>query len=176
MNMTEREATQKFIDEDATAEQMADWEFDQLPDFVKGYIECAFWTADPAPGSGEYSLDYDDWSNLLTDSKVALIKDAEAFDIGCGKLIDEAIAIAVEKGEPRNYDNRHAGHDAYLSIHGHGSGFLDRGNEPIWTELQNKARAYHASELHFCCTNSGDCNGPGNCDACDDKRGIYEAL
>lgn len=42
----------------------------------------------------------------------------------------------------------HAGHDFYLSRNGHGAGFFDRGDDPVFTELQDAAEACGDSEAY----------------------------
>jgi hypothetical protein len=142
----------------------------KLPDFHRGYIEAAFWLADPAPGSGEYYLDPDDYDSLSDDAKAALLQACNTFIVVNRSLLDRACEVE------ENYTDHQAGIDFYLSAHGHGSGYFARGNQTVWDELQEAARCSHAPELHLACTNAGDCNGPGNCDACDSHNGEYEVF
>lgn len=45
-------------------------------------------------------------------------------------------------------DESSAGHDFYLSRCGHGAGFFDRGNDPVFDELQAAAQIYSGLDVY----------------------------
>lgn len=146
----------------------------KLPDFIRGYVECAFFTADPKPESGEYILDEDDWSDLSKLDKAHMIIDAQSFLEQYAFEIESVVGLSTAVSG-RNYTEHQAGIDFYLSRNGHGSGFMDRGNEAIWKFLDNGAHEYGEANLHFICATPDPetCGGTGHCSYCDGREGAF---
>jgi hypothetical protein len=100
---------------------------------VDGYIECALWSST----DGDDSLDANyDASDVDPQAKRAAERDVKDFLTANAELI--AQAMEAKKG----YDYSNVGHDFWLSRNGHGAGFFDHGNAPVWRQLQQKAKEY----------------------------------
>jgi hypothetical protein len=142
----------------------------KLPDFQRGYVEAAFFTADPNPGPGEFDLDEADWQALTPQSRALMIISSQRFAEANSELIERALQ------EQDNYDMAQAGRDLYYSRNGHGTGYFARGNDKLWDDLQETAVKASPQELHFFCRSAGVCQGEGNCEDCNRRRGEFELM
>lgn len=92
-----------------------------LDAFTRAYLECALWTSDPDPGSGEWSES--DWWNIDAIDPADL---AEQVKI-CGEFQSANRADLDEISDTYHVDDTQHGHDFWLTRNGHGTGFWNRG-------------------------------------------------
>lgn len=129
------------------AAQSTDWLF-PLDRFTIGFLTAALWTSDPNPGSGEW-CEHDDREirNIAASSIQDAIGDCQDFQSANAddlELYEELRPIRPDA----DYTIREcAGHDFLLSRNGHGAGFFDRGNDPVFDRLQDAARVYGSWDL-----------------------------
>lgn len=146
-----------------------------LDDFTQGYVACAFWLADPRPGSGEYQFDTELWDGLDLTTQLTIIRDCLKFQLDNNHLLQVAYLTSFYNKRPNEYSpNECAGHDFYLSRNGHGTGFCDRGNEPIWQQLDDATDAFGESSLEYLPVD--DCEShreTGECNDDCDHEGVY---
>lgn len=112
--------------------------------FQDGYFECAEWLAS---GYGpkyesDNSLDDDDRAKLKGFTRAA-VKEGKA---DCRAFCDANAADIKMYCELSGRDMSSAGHDFWLSRNGHGAGFFDRGNDPVFDRLQDAARVWSTVE------------------------------
>lgn len=106
-------------------------------DFTMAYIECMLWsTMDNATEQGGEPLDanysWDDFSPAL---QRQVIEDCEEFSSLYESLIDG--------------DDKHAGHDFWLTREGHGAGFWDGDwEEPAATVLTKASETYGSFDIY----------------------------
>lgn len=120
-----------------------------LDEFTQGYVVCAFWQADPCPGSGEYVFDNALWDDLDLNDQLTIIRDCLKFQLDSNHLLQAAYLTKFYNKSPHYEPAECAGHDFYLSRNGHGVGFRDRGNDPLWEKLHEAARNCGEAELHY---------------------------
>lgn len=105
--------------------------------FLRGYLACAEWLAgcDVNP-DGELSDDRRDKARGWTRrAQREARQDCRAF---LKAQRADLTAYCVASGR----DMESAGHDFWLSRNGHGGGFFDRGNDPVFDRLQGAARVW----------------------------------
>lgn len=107
-----------------------------LDAFTRAYLECALWTSDPEPRSGEWSAS--DWWSIDAidpDSLARAIEDCRSFQ-------DANRADLDEVSDTFHVDDTRHGHDFFLTRCGHGAGFWDRGYGELGRKLTDAAHAY----------------------------------
>lgn len=101
--------------------------------FLRGYLAAAEWLLD----------DEIDRAKLRGWTRAALKSardDCERFQRENAANLDEYGELYSPRG---GYSvDECAGHDFWLSRNGHGSGFFDRGGEPVFDRLQSAARSF----------------------------------
>lgn len=102
-------------------------------DFTRAYLECALWTSDPDPGSGEWSES--DWWNIDAIDPEDL---AEQVRI-CWDFQDANRADLDELNAMYHTDDTQHGHDFWLTRNRHGAGFWDRGYDQAIADRLTKA-------------------------------------
>lgn len=115
-----------------------------LDSFEVGYFKCAEWLAS---GHGpkyenDNNLDDADRAKLKGFTRAATKSgkaDCAAF---CKANAADLVTYCAESGR----DLESAGHDFWLSRNGHGAGYFDRGNDPVFDRLQEAARAWSEVE------------------------------
>jgi len=108
----------------------------KLDAFTRGYLECALWTSDPDPGSGEWSES--DWWNIDAIDPASLaraIEDCAAFQADNRADLDEV-------SDTYHANDSEHGHDFWLTRNGHGAGFWDRGYGELGDKLSKAARVW----------------------------------
>lgn len=107
-----------------------------LDEFTRGYLECALWTSDPEPRSGEW-CESDRWNieAIHADSLRQAIEECADFQQANRADLDEVSDTFHAT------DSQH-GHDFYLTRCGHGAGFWDRGYGPLGDKLSKAAKVY----------------------------------
>lgn len=114
-----------------------------LTPFARHYLICALWSStDNSDETGGSPLD-ENYS--LSDIAPETLKQAQE---DCNAFSDEITAILAAHGNCVAWDSEQFGHDFWLSRNGHGAGFFDRGNEPIWMELQRAAKVWGTVDLY----------------------------
>lgn len=99
-----------------------------LDEFTTGYLEAMEWLLPE-------ETNRDKLRGFTRKAIKAAIADCADFQ----QANAEALArYEAESGRGPSY----AGHDFYLSRNGHGAGFFDRGDDPVFNELQDAARVY----------------------------------
>ncbi len=83
-----------------------------LDTFTLAYVECALWTSDESPGSGEWAQ-HDEWT-------VENIDPAALAD-----MIEDCKLFQQNHAEDIGSECERAGHDFWLTRNHHGAGFLD---------------------------------------------------
>lgn len=104
-----------------------------LDNFTRGYMEAMEWLL-PEEIEGK-ALNRDKIRGFTRKAIKEAKAACEAFQFEADAALDQYEAISGR-------DRASAGHDFYLSRNGHGAGFFDRGNEPVFDTLQEAARAY----------------------------------
>jgi hypothetical protein len=102
--------------------------------FFEAYLECALWLATDEDGE---PLDKGGWSadHFSLESLSRCARDCRAFLESADEFIGYSELTSAE-----------AGHLFWLSRNGHGSGFWDRGEHPVFAELH--ATAKRCGEAH----------------------------
>jgi hypothetical protein len=104
-----------------------------LSDFAVGYFQAAEWLLDTDSPASEGGVDRD---RLRGFSRAAIACGAADCATFCESYAAELAAYVTESGR----DMESAGTDYFLSRNGHGAGFFDRGNGPVFRDLQQAAR------------------------------------
>lgn len=110
-----------------------------LSTFAKHYLICALWLStydDGKPMDQDYSL-----SDIAPETLKQAADDCSAFEGECD-------AILVNHESEHLWNAEQFGHDFWLSRNGHGTGFFDRGNDPVWDALQAAARVWGSVDLY----------------------------
>ena len=102
------------------------------PEFLAGYMGAFEWLW---PEDGEDAIDRDKVRGWSADAKRKMRADCKAF-------VNANAADLALYCELSQRDMESAGHDFYLSREGHGAGFFDRGNHPVFDRLQKAARVW----------------------------------
>ena len=97
-----------------------------LDQFTTGYLEAVEWLLDEE--TNRYGLEGFSESAILRAKE-----DCRSFQESYAEQL-----AAYEEYSGRSMSS--AGTDFYLSRNGHGAGFFDRGNQPVFDELQKLAR------------------------------------
>lgn len=114
-----------------------------LDAFTQGYLECAEWLASADNETGEMT---DDDRHDCEGFHPAAILQAQ---IDCKDFqASNAVDLQTYYDESGRGESS-AGHDFYLSRNGHGAGFFDRGNHPVFRTLQNAARVYGSADCTY---------------------------
>lgn len=141
-----------------------------LDAFTRGYLECALWTSDPDPGSGEWSERDGEWAiDMIDPSSLAkAIEACAAFQTANREDLDE-----VE--DTYHVDASRNGHDFWLTRNRHGAGFWDRGyDRDLGKRLTEASHAYGEANIDGPVTNDqGGCE-PEEWDRWDGVIYIYE--
>ncbi len=115
-----------------------------IDEFTRGYLECALWTSDPTPGSGEWQARFG-WS--IDDIDPASI--ARAIEV-CADFQQANRADLDEVSDTYHADDYSHGHDFWLTRNRHGAGFWDRGYDlnGLGDKLTVAAQAYGEAYCH----------------------------
>lgn len=117
-------------------------EMKDLPPFVQGYIEAAFFMGEETE---EYNISEMSFHDIPRDELVKIIEDCQKF-----YSENEGLLSKLSEADPE-YGDMEAGRDLYYTRNGHGVGFWDRGFKgeyaEIAEELSDKASAMGTSEL-----------------------------
>lgn len=93
------------------------------------------------------------WSSSGTDADGEDLESLEGFEIALETLKNCENTCVTFLAENQNliaqvmtlrddYDLSDVGHDFWLTRNGHGAGFWDRGDDPVWEELSDAAKQY----------------------------------
>lgn len=107
-----------------------------LDAFTRAYLDCALWTSDPNPSSGEW-CEHDDWciENIGPTSLAHAIADCADFQTANRADLDEV-------SDTYHVDDAQHGHDFWLTRNRHGAGFWGRGYGALGQRLSDAAHAY----------------------------------
>lgn len=112
--------------------------------FTRGYIECAMWSTQDEDEECPIDQSYGWWDIDLM-SLLDVRDDCERFQ---KKYVTELTGYCIAReGESIGDLMDYAGHDYWLSRNGHGAGFFDRGNDKVFSVLQEAARQEGSSDL-----------------------------
>jgi hypothetical protein len=147
-----------------------------LDPFTRAYLECALFTSDPKPRSGEWS-ERDTWGIDRID--VESLTQAIAV---CAHFQAEQRANLDEVSDTYHVDDARHGHDFWLTRNGHGAGFWDRGydlthagaSKDLGEILTDAAGAYGEADLY--CAQDGiesDCGAEPTFDPDSDDPQRY---
>lgn len=103
--------------------------------FTDGYLNAAEWLLD----------DEQDRDAIAGWSAEAIEEATKA----CEKFQAENSADLELYYELSGRDDGSAGHDLWLSSNGHGAGFFDRGDDPVFDRLQEAARKYSERDAYL---------------------------
>lgn len=111
----------------------------QLDKFTQAYAGCALWsTTDNADDSGGEPLDANYGIEDISPETLAQMReDCEAFQRDNAELLAEA-GLSSER----------AGFCFWLNRNGHGSGFWDEGNDPVFRKLSDASHVYGSVDLY----------------------------
>lgn len=106
-----------------------------LSAFVRAYLECALWSSTDSDGA---PLDADHGIEDFAPEAVASAQaDCDAFTTA--QAADLALA---------GLSDDRAGHDFWLNRNGHGSGFWDEGQDPVFRRLSDACEPYGSSDCY----------------------------
>ena len=110
--------------------------------FLRQYLETALWsTNDESDESGGEPFDANySISDFTQESLRKAKKDCDNFCEYAAKELDE---LKVKHGA----DDGQNGHDFWLTRHGHGAGFWDRGYGKVGDEISKKSKSF--GEVHI---------------------------
>ena len=131
---------------------------DELDDFTRAYIEAALWS------STDYQTDEPlDKNYCLEDIRPQtlrlMIADCKKFQSDNMELLKGASVIRCQKSQPSENQGKwflsplliRAGHDFWLTRHGHGAGFFDGDwPEPYGDKLTEASKKYAETPLIVC--------------------------
>lgn len=106
-----------------------------LSAFVRAYLECALWSSTDSDGD---PLDADHDINDFAPEAVVSAQ-AECDDFTTAQAEDLALA---------GLSDERAGHDFWLNRNGHGSGFWDEGQDPVFRRLSDACKPYGSSDCY----------------------------
>jgi hypothetical protein len=112
----------------------------ELAEMVQGYLAAAEWLLDDESEPEEGGIDRDKVRGWSRDAQKEAKADCRDF------LKAQAADIAIYCKESGR-DMSSVGHDFWLSRNGHGAGFFDRGNHPVFDRLQAAARIYGGADV-----------------------------
>lgn len=115
------------------------WRFAELPPMVQGYIEALFFCNTGYSEDGELE---DATFGELAPATIDLIKKT------CVAFERLAWADMEEAYEATDYDEQQVGRDLYYTASEQGTGFWDRGDEPVWERLNATARRFPALSFY----------------------------
>lgn len=106
----------------------------KLDKFTEAYIACLLWAEtddNQEPLDSHYKV-----SDIATEALHTIIEDCVNFQV-------------ANKGLLRDLDESQCGHDFWLTRHGHGSGFWDRGLGEIGETLSQKAHEFGSCDPYI---------------------------
>lgn len=106
-----------------------------LDAFTRAYIDAALWSSvddDGVPLDRNYGPD-----DIAPDTLTKMVSDARNFQAENADMLSES-DLSDEK----------AGHAFWLDRNGHGTGFWDQGDEPVFEKLHEAAHAYGTFDLY----------------------------
>lgn len=125
-------------------------EFQELPPMVRGYVECAFFTAPDDDESG--NVNEMSFHELAPDTLKTMIADCEKFQADNAANIAKLDGATWDGSEKWGaYDLESVGRDLWFTRNGHGVGFWDRGF------IADDARQA-ADDLTSACEALGECD------------------
>lgn len=102
----------------------------------QGYLTAVEWLLDD-------SIDRDKIRGFSRQTKTAAIEDCRRFATVHAIDIARYIELRTDELAGREYSPEECvGHDLYLSRNGHGVGFSDRGDDPVFDRLQAAAEQF----------------------------------
>lgn len=107
-----------------------------LDDFTRGYLECALFTSDPEPQSGEW-YESECWNIDAIDPESL----ARAIEV-CADFQAANRADLDEVSDTFPATDAQHGHDFWLTRNGHGAGFWDRGYGELGDKLTDACKPY----------------------------------
>jgi len=123
--------------------------------FIDGYVECAIW-ADCYPTEERLSAEGDDWERgkdgLIPTDELRTRMSEDCYDFIDGDDTIDLLAAYVALGRADGIGDEwamaaRAGHDFWLTRHGHGAGYWDRGLGKLGDELTARAKTYGESDV-----------------------------
>lgn len=102
---------------------------------LNGYLEAMLWSSSGTDADGEDLESLEGFEISLE-----TIKNSEAVCVTFFAENQDLIAQVMALRD--DYDLSDVGHDFWLTRNGHGAGFWDRGDDPAWDELSDKAKEY----------------------------------
>jgi hypothetical protein len=107
-----------------------------LDKFTQGYIICALWSSidnDGEPLDKNYII-----SNIAQETMAKMADDCKDFQNANRELLDHC-----------GLELSRQGHDFWLNRNGHGSGFWDEGNDPVFHTLSDICHLWGDYELYI---------------------------
>lgn len=124
----------------------------RIDDMLRGYMVCAVWVGldwtavdrgEQNPDPLDQNYDVDDIGDEARAKIRVDIVDFVEHNRADLDLYAELRSFNPAEGSVWDY----AGHDFYLSRNGHGTGFWDRGNDPVFERLHQATKPYGSQEL-----------------------------
>lgn len=123
--------------------------------FIAGYFTAAEWLIRDNEEDPEGGIDK---AEILCWSEDAIREARE----DCARFERENADDLLLYQELSGRGSRSAGTDFWLSRNGHGAGFFDRGNDPVFDRLQDAAESYGQRDVYLADDDSGElCFQPG---------------
>jgi hypothetical protein len=112
-------------------------QIEQLDEFTKAYLECALWTGtlddDGSPADEKFNI-----SDFAPEAIAQAIEECQCFQNDNKELLQQMQEYTLES----------AGHDFWLTMNRHGTGFWDRGLGTIGTKLTDAAHIWGSADIY----------------------------
>jgi len=111
----------------------------ELDRFTQGYIDCALWSStDESDETGGEPMDKNySFSDIAPETLARMVEDCRSFQDDNRKDLDDC-ELSFER----------QGHDFWLNRNGHGSGFWDEGDDPLYRRLSDASKVWSEFNLY----------------------------
>ena len=111
----------------------------ELDRFTQGYIDCALWSStDESDETGGEPMDKNySFSDIDPETLARMVEDCRSFQDDNRQDLDDC-ELSFER----------QGHDFWLNRNGHGSGFWDEGNDPVYRRLSDASKVWGTFDLY----------------------------
>lgn len=111
----------------------------ELDRFTQGYIDCALWSStDESDETGGEPMDRNySFSDIAPETLNRMAEDCRDFQDDNRQDLDDC-ELSFER----------QGHDFWLNRNGHGSGFWDEGDDPVYRRLSDASKVWGEFNLY----------------------------
>lgn len=116
-------------------------------EFFQGYMKAAEWLLDTDSTPEEGGIDRDAIKGWSPAALAEALEDCQAFQESNAADLARYAECYRPRGEYAPIEC--AGHDFWLSRNGHGVGYFDRGNDPVFGRLQDAAGVWSGRDAYL---------------------------